>query len=77
MKISVMIFGQLTDSTGGYAVEVEGATDTDTLVRVLKEKYPGLASARFTVAVDRKTVTTNTSLQPGASVALMPPFSGG
>jgi molybdopterin converting factor small subunit len=77
MSVSVMIFGQLADWTGGNTVQVEGVTDTDSLVRVLQEKYPGLAKIKFTVAVDRKTVTANTPLHPGATVALMPPFSGG
>jgi sulfur-carrier protein len=77
MTISVMIFGQLADWTGGNTVQVEDAPDTDTLVRVLKERYPGLAKIKFTVAVDRKTVAANTPLHPGAAVALMPPFSGG
>jgi molybdopterin converting factor small subunit len=77
MVISVMVFGQLTDWTGGNTVQVEGVADTDTLVRVLKEKYPGLAQVKFTVAVDRKTITTNTPVHPGTTIALMPPFSGG
>jgi sulfur-carrier protein len=77
MVISVMVFGQLTDWTGGNTVLVDGVADTDSLVRLLKEKYPRLAQFKFTVAVDRKTITVNTTLHPGSSVALMPPFSGG
>jgi molybdopterin converting factor small subunit len=77
MAISVMVFGQLTDWTGGNTVQMEGVADTDALVQALKEKYPGLAQIKFTVAVDRKTITANTTLHPGTSVALMPPFSGG
>jgi sulfur-carrier protein len=46
-------------------------------ISVLEDKYPGLAHIKFTVAVDRKTVTDNTPIHPGTTIALMPPFSGG
>ena len=37
MAISVMVFGQLAELTGGHTLHVEDAADTDDLVRFLKE----------------------------------------
>jgi len=72
-----MVFGQLTDWTGSNSIQVKDVHDTDTLVKILNETYPGLSRIKYTVAVDRKSVAGNTPIHPGSSVALMPPFSGG
>jgi sulfur-carrier protein len=40
-------------------------------------QYPALASEKFVIAVDKKTIATNTALMDHCTVALLPPFSGG
>ncbi|MDO9373983.1 MAG: MoaD/ThiS family protein [Ferruginibacter sp.] len=77
MKINLLIFGQLTDDIGSSKLELEEIADTDTLHHILLHRYPSLKDRKFTIAVDAKLITTNTSLTDHSTVALMPPFSGG
>jgi molybdopterin converting factor subunit 1 len=75
--IEVIFFGQLTDSTGVSSVLVEDVANTETLIDVIKSRYPSLESSKYMVAVNNTMVTENTILTPGSKVAFMPPFSGG
>lgn len=75
--IEVMFFGQLTDLAGTPHLLVDDVHDTETLINLLKEKYPALSTSKFMIAVNNRMVTVNTSISSGAKVALMPPFSGG
>lgn len=77
MEVQIIIFGQLTDIFKTGELRFRGAGDTNELIRELNKRYPALANARFTIAVNKQTVTGNTNLQEGSTVALMPPFSGG
>jgi len=75
--IEVIFFGQLTDSTGVSSVLVEDVANTETLIHLIKSRYPSLESSKYMVAVNNTMVTENTILTPGSKVAFMPPFSGG
>lgn len=75
--IEVMFFGQLTESTGVSSVLVEDVANTETLIDVIKSRFPSLESSKFMVAVNNTMVTENTILTHGSKVAFMPPFSGG
>ena len=77
MEIQITIFGQLTDITGRSLIRVPAARDTDELLTTLKQQYPGLGTAKFVVAVDKKIIQGITELTPNSSIALLPPFSGG
>lgn len=77
MTISVMIFGQLTDIVSKQTLILNDIADTNHLVSELNKQYPALAQAKFIIAVDKQTVTSNTKLRDGSMVALLPPFSGG
>jgi Molybdopterin converting factor, small subunit len=77
MKVEVIGFGQLADIFKTGSIKIEGIQSTDGLLSELKCRYPGLANARFTIAVDRQLVNGNTALKDGSVVALLPPFSGG
>ena len=73
----VKIFGQLSDVIGSNSLEVNGITNTDDLIKNLQLQYPALADSKYRVAVNRNIIQSNTELQTGAEVALLPPFSGG
>jgi molybdopterin synthase sulfur carrier subunit len=75
--IEVIFFGQLTEISGVSSVLVEDVANTETLIDVIKSRYPSLESSKYMVAVNNTMVTENTILTPGSKVALMPPFSGG
>jgi len=73
----VKIFGQLSDVIGSNSLEVNGITNTDDLIKNLQLQYPALADSKYRLAVNRNIIQSNTELQTGAEVALLPPFSGG
>ena len=77
MKIKVMIFGQLAEFTDCNNLSFENVKNTNELIERLQLKYPSFSAASYTIAVDKKVIKENTSLNPGDTVALLPPFSGG
>jgi len=77
MAITVLAFGQAADMTGGAEFRVGDVPDTDALHVLLRDRFPGLQSLTYVLAVDQKTIGGNTPLQPSSVVALLPPFSGG
>jgi sulfur-carrier protein len=77
MAINLILFGNLVDITGHTSLTVEDVPDTDGLTQYLHQHYPALAAAKYAIAVDKKMICTNTRLNNGTTVALMPPFSGG
>jgi molybdopterin synthase sulfur carrier subunit len=75
MAIKVISFGQLSEITGkDFEAEVE---DTDQLAALLRNTYHIPADMKYMVAVNKKLVSNNTSLDAGDTVALLPPYSGG
>ena len=77
MTFHIMHFGQLTDITGVDKITVENCLDTDSMVKSLQNTYPALIQSTFVIAVDKKIISSNTSLTDQCTVALLPPFSGG
>jgi molybdopterin synthase sulfur carrier subunit len=76
MTLNIIIFGRLTDIAGS-SLTLENVADTNNLVKELHILYPGLADAKYVIAVDKKVVNENTTLTENSIVALLPPFSGG
>jgi sulfur-carrier protein len=76
MKINIIIFGQLCEVLGEKLV-IDNIADTNSLQQELNKKFPALANYKYVIAVNKKQVTTNTFLNEGYTVALLPPFSGG
>lgn len=72
-----MIFGQLKDITGKSELTLYDIPDTDTLIQTLQSLYPALTSTKFAIALNKKVINTNTSLDGDTNIALLPPFSGG
>jgi molybdopterin synthase sulfur carrier subunit len=76
MKISVIVFGQLSDLISENLV-LENIADTDSLMATLYHMYPDLRESKFIIAVNRKLITVNTLLADKSTIALLPAFSGG
>jgi molybdopterin synthase sulfur carrier subunit len=74
--ITVLFFGKLAE-VAGSSIEVQQVSSTDELLAQLHAQYPLLASEKFVMAVDKKMISSNTSLSGNSTVALLPPFSGG
>jgi molybdopterin synthase sulfur carrier subunit len=77
MDTEITLFGRLAETAGTHRILATDVKDTDTLLKDLHQRFPELARTPVIIAVNRKTVTGNTALSPGDTVALMPPFSGG
>jgi molybdopterin synthase catalytic subunit/molybdopterin synthase sulfur carrier subunit len=77
MQIKVRAFGPLTEIIRISEVTLSGTADTDSFIRELTQQFPALGEKKFMIAIDQKTVSGNTILSPGSTVALLPPFSGG
>ena len=76
MSVKIILFGKLADIAGS-TVSIDNIADTDSLVDSLNKRYPGLASTKYMIAVDKQLVTENTVINEKSMVALLPPFSGG
>lgn len=76
MRVEVLFFGKLVDIAGASLV-LNDITSTDELLDQLRLQFPALATEKFIMAVDKKTVTANAHLTDNCTVALLPPFSGG
>lgn len=77
MEVNVLLFGQIVDIIGKSSIKVDDVEDTNALVQKLQSMYPALANSKYAVAVNKKIINSNTLLQQGEEVAILPPFSGG
>ena len=75
--MTVLTFGSITDIVGKNSITIDGVASTDELRVKLASTYPALTNITFAIAVNKKIVTTSTPLEAPATVALLPPFSGG
>lgn len=75
--MKIIPFGKLADILEHNAVIVEHIFDTDGLRQALERQFPQIIHIQYLVAVNRKIVTENTILDDDATIALLPPFSGG
>jgi sulfur-carrier protein len=76
-KINVLAFGAVADIVGKSSFVLPAPSSTDELKEQLETDFPALKSISYAVAVNKKMITASTALEPNATVALLPPFSGG
>lgn len=77
MNVEVLFFGRLAEFSGTDKINFPLIKDTDELVSRLQNAYPLFINASYNIAVNNKLILQNTILSNGATVALLPPFSGG
>ena len=80
MEITVLAFGIAKDIFGGQSIQIMlgESADIATLKTVLEEQYPKLKElASYMIAVNDEYAHTNTVIQPGDEIAIIPPVSGG
>ena len=77
MKVSVLTFGEVADIVKASSFDLKDVEDTDTLKQLLEGKFPRLKETKYAVAVNKKIVNQNVTLEDASIVALLPPFSGG
>jgi molybdopterin synthase sulfur carrier subunit len=76
-QINVLTFGAITEITGSKSFLMQGIDSTERLVDLLEEKYPRLKTVQYAIAVNKEVIQENTILDNDATVAILPPFSGG
>lgn len=76
-QIEVLTFGAISDITGKKNFFMNHVDDTQALVKALEQKYPLLKTIQYAIAVDKEVIQENTVLNENATVAILPPFSGG
>ncbi len=77
MDVNIISFGAIKDITGSNNIVLQNINDTNQLVHQLEELYPALSNIKYAIAVDKKIVSGKTQLYNNATVAILPPFSGG
>lgn len=76
-EINILAFGAVADIVGKSSFVLPAPSSTDELKEQLETDYPALKNISYAVAVNKQMVTASTALEPNATVALLPPFSGG
>lgn len=77
MKIKILAFGIIADITGKSEWIMENIQEADELKKHLENEYPRLKNMKYAIAVNMLITSGNFEITDGATVALMPPFSGG
>ncbi len=75
--MNIMVFGQLQDITNSSMVSIEAVKDTELLLQQLYAGFPLLKEKKFLIAINQKIITQKTEMGEQATIALLPPFSGG
>lgn len=76
-EITVLTFGSISEITRTRSLVMKNIFSTDLLVHQLEEQFPGLKTVQYAIAVNMQLVHEHVGLNDGATVALLPPFSGG
>jgi sulfur-carrier protein len=77
MEINLLAFGQIAEITGKSAWKISEVEDTNSLIKKLEEEFPSLVKMKYSIAVNKKVIQENTTINDGDAIALLPPFSGG
>lgn len=81
MQVEVLLFARFKDllDSDRLALTLDEGSTVGSMRRVLAERYPHVAGLleRSSVAVDDEIVDDARALRDGASIALLPPVSGG
>jgi sulfur-carrier protein len=76
-EVKVLLFGAVADIVGKNNLILSTVSSTDELKEQLEKEHPALKNISYVMAVNKQMITTTTALEPDATVALLPPFSGG
>jgi molybdopterin synthase sulfur carrier subunit len=77
MEINLLAFGQIAEITGKTTWKLSDVKDTNNLIAILEKEFPNLVNVKYSIAVNKKIIQSNTILKAEDTIALLPPFSGG
>jgi len=75
-QLNVLAFGAVAEITGDKFT-LMNIDSTGDLQQQLGIRFPDIKNISYAIAVDKTVVNTNTVLHNNATVAILPPFSGG
>jgi molybdopterin synthase sulfur carrier subunit len=76
-EINVLTFGVVREIIGKNSFVLNDVSSTEELKNKLESDFPQLRSINYAMAVNKKMVSGSTPLEDRATIALLPPFSGG
>jgi sulfur-carrier protein len=77
MEVTILAFGQLAELTGKQSWKLQDIFDITALKQSIETSFPAISNINYLVAIDKKIIKENAPLADQATVALLPPFSGG
>jgi molybdopterin synthase sulfur carrier subunit len=77
MEIEIISFGQITEFINNQKIDVAGIPNTDAFKQYLEDRFPALKGMKYKLALNKNIVQQNTEITNPATIAIMPPFSGG
>lgn len=76
MQATIITFGKIAELSSDKII-LDNVVDTNSLKQRLEQQYPALINIKYAIAVDKKIVSGNVSINETSTIALLPPFSGG
>jgi molybdopterin converting factor small subunit len=77
MSVKVNFFGVLADVTGQQQVIITHEGKLKTVMEKLTLQYPRLSDYKFITCIESRVSEGNEAIEPGITINLLPPFSGG
>lgn len=77
MQAQVIGFGQIKEITGPDPILLEEVHDTEEVIERMHQLYPQLSGLVYVLAIDKNIVREKTVLKNNATIAFLPPYSGG
>ena len=77
MHAQVIAFGQIKEITGPAPILLQDVQDTEEVIARMHQLYPQLSGLVYVLAIDKHIVREKTVLKDNATIALLPPYSGG
>ncbi|ARS40457.1 molybdopterin synthase sulfur carrier subunit [Sphingobacteriaceae bacterium GW460-11-11-14-LB5] len=77
MKIEMISFGKIAEFINNQKIDIAGIADTDAFKQYIENEFPALKSMKYKLALNKNIVQENTEITNNATIAIMPPFSGG
>lgn len=67
----------VAEKLGRAELSVDRCKDTEAQIEALLGQFPELKSVKFSLAINKKLVSSKQEIPEHAELALLPPFSGG
>jgi len=76
-SINIIAFGRIAEIIGTSSRSFPYVATINELKEFLNVKFPELKKVKYAVALNKKLITTDATIEASANIALLPPFSGG